>query len=217
MVGVSFQALTMGRTGAIGLTYKTTAVDTTSKTTYTFLGAVATSTGARKVVCVTTSRAAAARTLASCTLAGITATCTTLGTTTTGNIGIAVCDVAAGSSGDVVVTWSVGGGVRCAIAVYDMTGAASDTPAGTGSDTTDPFAYALTCVAGSAAFGGVTGATNTTATWTNLNEDVDATYSNQIYTMASATFATAQSGTSLSCTGASAITGTGGFAYFVPA
>lgn len=99
-----------------------------------------------------------------------------------------------------------------------MFGAASNTPSANGSDTTDPFTYSLTCVAGCAVFGAGTDADTTSATVTNLTEDVDSTtnYDGQTYVFASGVFATAQSALTLTIDLASALSGAGGFAVFTP-
>lgn len=187
-------------------------------TTYTFAGlSIGSTTVGRKVVAVFTARSGSSISLSSCTIGGVSATCTTL---VTGNsaIAIAVADLTSGTTADIVPTWSAAA-ARCAVAVYAMYGAASNTPSATGSDTTDPFTYSLTCAAGSVVFGGATDADATTFTSTNLTEDVDSTtnYDGQTYSFSSAEFATAQSGLTLTMDPASSLSGAGGFAVFIAA
>ena len=174
--------------------------------------------GTRKVVAVCVARSATASgTLSSATIQGIAATVTTLSFSNNSAIAIAVADVPTGTTADVFPTWSVGM-ARCAVAVYSMEGAASSTPNATGADVTDPFTYSLTCTAGSAVFGGAPDAGPTPFTSTNLTEDVDlqTNYETQTYSMASAQFAAAQSGLTLTMDVAATTSGAGGFAVFQP-
>ena len=189
---------------------------TSALTTYTFAGlSIGATTAGRKVVAVFTARSGSSISLSSCTIGGVAATCTTM-VTGTSAIAIAVVDLTSGTTADVVPTWSAAA-ARCAVAVYAMFGAASNTPSATGSDTTDAFTYSLTCAAGSVVFGAATDAENTTFTSTNLTEDVDSTYFSQGYTMSSAEFATAQTGLTLTLDAAATISGAGGFAVFIAA
>lgn len=213
---------TAGGAAAVTRTYITTAASATDLTTYNeaafqglSIGAV---TSGRKVVAVFTARSATASgTLSSCTIGGNAATCTTLSFSNNSAIAIAVVDLTTGTTADIFPTWSVGM-ARCAVAVYAMFGAASNTPNGTGADTADPFTYSLTCTAGSVAFGGCTDADTTTVTWTNLTKNVDSTtnYDAQTYSMASAEFATAQTALTLTGDLAAGASGAGGFCYFQP-
>ncbi len=211
-----------GGDAVITRTFTASAASATDLTTYNeaafqglSIGAV---TGGRKVVAVFVARSATASgTLSSCTIGGVAATCTTLSFSNNSAVAIAVADLETGTTADVFPTWSVGM-ARCAVAVYAMFGASSGTPTATGGDTTDAFTYSLTCGAGSVVFGGATDAGTTSFTSTNLTEDVDSTtnYDSQTYSMASAEFATAQSGTTLTMDVAAPISGAGGFAVFSP-
>ena len=208
---------------AVTRVFRSSAASASDLTTYNeaaFQGlAIGPESATRKVVAVFTARGATATTtLASCTIGGVAATCTTLYGAANSQISIAVADVPTGTTADVFPTFSHAMS-RCAVAVYSMEGAASDTPSPTGNDATDPFTYSLTCKAGSVVFGGATDANTTSFTSTNLTEDVDsaaANYDSQTYSMASAEFATAQSGLTLTMDVASSAAGAGAFAVFQP-
>lgn len=197
-------------------TFKTSNTSASDLTTYTFSSVIATALRTRKVVAVFTARSGSSISLSSCTLAGVAATCTTM-VTGTSCIAIAVAEVPAGSSGDAVPTFSAGA-ARASYAIYDMFDAPSTTPTTTGSDTADPYTYALTCTAGTVVFAAATDAENSSFTATNLTEHADSAYGAdaQCYTHASAEFAAAQSALGLSLDVAATIGGAGGFAVFSP-
>ncbi len=215
---IGFGARRAAGATAITRTYITSAASASDLTTYTFAGIVATAGATRKCVAVITARGATATTtLSTCTIAGVSATCTTLYGAGNSQVSIAVADVPTGSTGDVVVTFSAGM-ARAAVALYDMFGASSSTPTATGNDATDAYTYSLTCTAGSVVFAGATDAETSSFTWTNLTENVDSTanYDSQTYSMASAEFATSQSGLTLTGDIAATISGGSGFAVFSP-
>ena len=198
-------------------TFKTSGASASDLTTYTFAGVIATALRTRKVVAVFTARSGSSLSLSSCTLAGVTATVTTMVTGTT-HVSIAVAEVAAGSSGDAVPTFSAAA-ARASYAIYDMFDAPSTTPTATGSDTADAYTYSLTCTRGSVVFAaGADAQSSTTWAWTNLSEEADAAYGAdaQSYSHASAEFAAAQSALTLTGDIATTIGGAGGFAVFSP-
>lgn len=106
---------------------------------------------------------------------------------------------AAGTTANIVVTWSASVG-RCAIGVFNITGdaAASSTATATqnsGDPTTTTINIRANGCAIAAAYDG-TGVANS-ATWAGLTERYDATVENDTYTGASADFATVQTGLSI--------------------
>lgn len=201
----------------ISIAFNTSAASASDLTTYTFSSVIATATRPRKCVAVFTARSATATiSLSSCTLAGVAATCTTLSGSNNSLVAIAVVDVPAGSSGDAVPTFNTGM-ARAAVATYDMFDASSNTPTATGADVADPYTYSLTCTAGSVVFAGGTDAESSVSwSWTNLTENADGAYGAdaQSYSMASAAFAAAQSGLTLTGDISATLSGCGGFAVF---
>ena len=202
---------------ALTRTFITSASVTTDLTTYTFAALIATAASPRKVVAVLTARAAAtaAPTLSSCTLAGVAATCTTMASGGDICVAVAVAAVPEASTGDVVATFSAAM-EGAEVAVYDLFNAISNTPTTSGSASSDPFTYSLTCQSGSVVFGGVFDFANSSVTWTGLTENVDATSEIHTYSMASAAFAVPQVNVSVIADLASSSSGRLGVAVFSP-
>jgi hypothetical protein len=116
-----------------------------------------------------------------------------------------IAAVPTGTTADVTISGSSLGSTAALMlwAVYDLNSATA-TQTGT-STNADPSSASLNISAGGVAIGGgYTIPVATSATWTNLTENFDATFdTNRTYSGASAAFASAQTSLSLSCDWAS--------------
>lgn len=191
---------------AIG--YVAGATSAADLTTYTFAAQPLGAAAADRYIVVGVQRRPAA-TVSAVTVGGVSATQVVTATNSDNAVSLWIAAVPTGTTGDVVVTLSTGV-LRCAIQVYRLTGIASPVPyhtvTGSGTGTASG---ALNIPAGGVAIGcAVQGTTTTAATWAGLTEDYDAQVEVITASSASGTFASPQTGLTVSCTfggGAAAI------------
>ena len=186
------------------------ALDTSDATTYTFtskaIGAAATG---RLVVVALQTLNTSAISLSSCTIGGISATIIGTATANNGSVfistALAYAVVPTGTTATVAATWSTST-FRCYLGVWSAYGVSSSTPTTSATSAANPSVMSsINVSAGGIAIGasnifdvGGTG----TFTWTNLTKDYDADGegSNEQYSGASAAFASAQTGISITAT-----------------
>lgn len=183
---------------AVTITPQSNAVSGSNLSSYTFAGqAIGTATADRIVVVVAVGGLTAA-TINSATIQGIAAT--KQFEITPGNLSVSILTAAVptGTTGDVVLNFSTTRG-QAGIATYSMTGASSEIPSSTASDTTltgNDLSASIDIPANGGAIAGViANSTPTSTTWTNLTEFNDQIVEDQtIQSSASDNFASAQSG-----------------------
>jgi hypothetical protein len=204
----------------IDISYVDTATSTADLTTYTFSARSFGDAAADRVIAVgIVSRATAIRSITGVTIGGVTATEISNGTGPNSggatNTALFAALVPTGTTGDVVVTHSAGQ-ARCAIAIHRLIGADLGSATGAFNSDNNPSA-SINVVRGGAAIAISYSAANTSATWTGIDEDVDATVESQSYSAAHRAFANAASSHAIQCNWAS--NSTPGFAYavFAPA
>jgi len=169
-------------------------VDTSNQTTYSFTSVYIGTAAADRinVVCVG-SAAAAGRSMSAAAIAGGSASIIKDATNAGINTSIIAAAVPTGTTATISVTYSAGCS-GCFIDVYAMYGA-SITPTATASTTATPPSASLNIDARGVAFGCSGNNANNDCTWTGLAEDADAVYDSPFRgTSASAEFATAQTG-----------------------
>lgn len=190
------------------LSFRTNTFSETDLTTYTFSSQdIGTAVTGRRVIVGVGGVAAASRTISSVTIGGNSAAQSVFAeatTTAAEQAAIYVLQVDAGTTADIVVTWS-SGMVRCAIGVWAAYDLQSSTATHTGSSTASPGTANLNVSAGGVAFGMAINLQNSgtnTYTWNNLTEAFDASFGSGIgtYSGAESTFATAQSGLTITAT-----------------
>lgn len=182
---------------AATVTYLQTASNANDLTAYTFSAQnFGTEDAARHIIAVVYTRdiGTGAKTLSTITIGGVSATILVQAQGTGSGANSCVCAIAiaavpAGTSGDVVVTWSEAV-LRCAISLYASVGA-SATAHDTASSTAADPSVTLDIPAGGFAIGGWSG-TNT-VTWTGLTEDHDTAFDNSEASSASDEFVGAES------------------------
>lgn len=186
-------------TSAVTRTLTDSASDTSGGTTTTFTSKnIGTATSDRLVVvgfCGNNN----SRTISGVTIGGVSATVYYIGTSQTQQAGFAVLNVTSGTTATIAITWS-GNQSQVGIAVWSVYGANATPTATNFASTTDVFSASMNVPAGGAAFGVALDNVNATApkwTWGNLTEDVDASLGAKTYSAASAEFATAQTGLSI--------------------
>lgn len=174
------------------------ATDTSDLETYTFASQnLGTAAAGRYIIVCVEARASASRTLDAVSVGGVSATIVaSLGFSGGQNrIGIAIAAVPAGTTGTVVVTFSVAM-LRCAIQLYRVVGLDSGTPSGTWSNAVLNPQVSVDIPAGG--FGvacALAQSSTAAATWAGLTEDYDAIVDSQICaTSASGVFASQQTG-----------------------
>ena len=190
---------------------------TTDTNVYTFssvnLGAAA--SDRYIIVTAMTRKAGASTTLTSITIGGVTATIVKQVTNNVTNTDVAAIVIAAvptGTTGDIVVTWGATM-VRCAIGVYRVTGLVSATASDSDSSTANDPTVNLDCPAGGFIIGGALTAASSSAAWTGITENFDGTLETFVtYTGASDTFATQQTGLTLTADFGSSTESVGVFA-----
>lgn len=148
---------------------------TVDQTTYTFSSQSIGSASADRIVAVCI-EASTTQTISIVTIGGTTATIavqvSTSGTDK-GPVGIAYLAVNSGTTADIVVTLS-GTGTRCAIQVFTITGSGTVVPTSTNTSTATAPSAALTPWATGAILACAKSLANSSCTWTNATEDVDA-------------------------------------------
>lgn len=161
----------------VGLSYLAGTEDATDQTTYTFaaqsFGAAAAD---RHIAVAISTRANAARSISSVTIGGVAATPAFVANNAASGADMAaiyVANVPTGATGSVVVVMSAAM-VRCAIAVYRMTGLNSATPVDTAGVAVTSAAPSvnLDVVAGGPVIGALKAAVS--STWSYLTENFDA-------------------------------------------
>lgn len=178
--------------------------DTTDGTSYTFTArALGAADSTRLTVVAVFVRHAAAGVVSALTVGGVSA------------VQLAVSDNTPAGNGDGVSLWEVDSSaltttenivvttsatvMRCGVGVYRLTGAKRGA-FNTISSTANNPSGSLNVPLDGAAIGIGTSATNTTATWTGLTEDLDTQVESQCYTTASKLFATVQSSLTVTST-----------------
>ncbi len=209
---------------AITFAYETTVASTTDLTTYTFSTVdIGTANADRCVIVSAIARkSGASATLSTVTIGGVSATIVVQNTnnvTNTDVAGLAAAIVPTGTTGDIVVTWSAGM-LRSQIGVWTAIGTDScTTPHDTGSSLSgDPSTTIDIADAGAAVGAGLTAA-GTTASWTGLTENFDATLETFVTaTGASASAMSAETGRTVTIDFAAAgVESVGVFASWAPA
>lgn len=194
----------------MALAFLQEAHSTSDLTTYTFSAQALGAASADRYIIVTAAgrKAGASTTISSITVGGVTATIVVQRTNTITNTavsGIAIAAVPTGTTGDVVVTFGAGM-ARCGIALWAVTGLASDTPTDTDSSVATAPTVNLDVVAGGFAIGCAydSASVGASATWAGITEQ----YDNQIndggvvntWTGASDTFVSVQTGLTMTAT-----------------
>lgn len=197
-------------------TYIGNTSDTTDQTTYSFAGAsIGTASSDRLVVCGFTARANAARTVSSVTIAGVSATL--VGTAIDAGAGadlatMWIAAVPTGTTGTISITFSAAM-LRCNVGVWTITGGGSATPTSTQTDNTvssNVLSVSSDCPANGciiAVSENGQGSGSATATWAGVTENYDTTVETTSFgaSGASANFSSAQTGLTVSETGAATV------------
>lgn len=172
MLMPSFSPISSGVTKA----YIGGASDTTNATVYTFSGqSIGAASSSRYVVVCAGGEGSTNRTISGITCGGVAMTqAVKISTAQVTTCGIYILNVAAGTTADIVVTYS-GGMTNCRIEVYTLNGLSSATPADTLETVTtdDNPSGAIDFKGGGAVIGIAVGASAASMTWTNLSEDAD--------------------------------------------
>lgn len=152
--------------------------NTSTLTTYTFSGEnIGTASGGRYVFVGVTGRSVVGGGIASATIGGITATIDVSVVNSSSNYttaGIIKAAVPTGTTGDVVITFS-SEQLRCGIGVWYAPSISTATPTSTGSSTAAAPTANMDVNDGGFIVACAYNATTSTATWTNLTEQYDAT------------------------------------------
>lgn len=179
------------------------ASDASNLTTYTFATQnLGTAAGGRYIAVGIGARGTnSGLTISTVTIAGVSATETiqVTNSASSNNVsGIYIAAVPTGTTGDVVVTFSVGV-LRCAIQMYRLVGIDSITASDTGTSTALDPTTSIDVPAGGVAIGAANCSNATTATWTGITEDYDS--QTEAWTGSSAfnTFASVQTGLTVTC------------------
>lgn len=176
--------------------YRAAYADTTNTDVYTFSSAdIGTAASDRYVVCVCHQRKAgtAAASLTSATIAGVSASIPVQEISTTSNsnlVAIIIAAVPTGTTGDVVLTWSVSG-VDSAIEVYAVYGIDGATAHDTDQSAASDPSLSLNVEAGGIVIGGGTCSLGTSGAWTGITEDNENISGTMYYGSASDAFASA--------------------------
>lgn len=204
----------------MALTFLQATQDGTDTNVYTFASQnFGTASADRYIICTGAARTLAGTALSSITIGGVTATLNVnfvdSGVTCISFIGIAA--VPSGTSGDVVLTFN-GTMRRAGIGLYAVTNLTSTTPTDTGSSEANPLtAGGLDISAGGfgVAVGG-TADTGASATWAGLTEDFDTAWApaDGSYSGSSQTYATQQTGLTVTCTWTASTVPVGAFASY---
>lgn len=191
----SFFAFTNDSEAALTGAFLQDTTNTADLTTYTFASQnLGTADTDRCIIVIAISRkAGAAHTLSSASIGGVSATIIQNQNNQVTNSDTAAmfsAIVPTGTTGDIVVTWSTTV-LRTAIMAYRVVGVDScTTPYASAASTASDPSVSLDVPAGGFAVGGGLSAAATTATWTGLTENADATLESFVtYSSASANFA----------------------------
>lgn len=202
------QMALLGAASQASIAYVSNTGDASALTTYSFASQnFGAASADRFLVAYFAHRATSAGFIgSSATIGGITAT--KLVTVTNGN-GCGElwgASVPTGTSGTTSITWS-GGVARCVSGLWALRGLLSTTPTNTYTSTASPLSVSANISAGGVALAGAYSNNTTTATWAGLVEDYDNTTTAATMSSGSSlSFATAQTGLTISCTGSATLT-----------
>jgi hypothetical protein len=183
------------------IVYTATAVSAASATVYTFSSQALGVAASDRLIVVSSDNYDG--TTSGITVAGVAATAVVQASGTNSRAGLWQAAVPSGTTGDIVVTLGAGND-RHGIGVWAIYGAANSSAnhTATDADSSDPLTVSMDCPANGVMIG--VGAAHTTGTkgyaWTNLTENFDAVIKTSTqHTGASASFAAAQSGLTITC------------------
>lgn len=203
------------------LSFLQSATDTTDTDVYTFASQnLGTASSDRHIIVTTVARKAGTGfTLLSVTIGGVSANIVAQTTNTLTNSDTAamvIANVPSGTTGDIVITWSTTV-LRCAVGVYHATGIDSITAYDSDSSTAADPTVNLDIPEGGFTVGGGLTAAATTASWTGLTENDDATLESFVtYTWASSNGMSLETGRTLAIDFASSTESAGVFASWSP-
>lgn len=190
--------------------YVNTYASTANATSYTFnTSDIGAADDSRRVVVVVmaSSSNTSARTLSSLTIGGVTATIH-VNVSSLRTISIASLAVSTGTTANIVATMS-GACNNCTIVIYRLVNFASAFPQSTTSNTQTATSINANVVVSEKSFviAGVIAAinTNTTATWTNVTEDLDTLNEGSMRTTASDTMTAGNSVYTVTCTASASV------------
>lgn len=195
---------------AASIAYTDHVEDGTDTSNYTFsTRAIGTAASNRYVVAAIGIANSSPPTISSVTIGGVSATLVTQVTGTYERTAFYIAAVPTGTTATVVVNTS--GSLRCNIGLWALYDLSSATATDTDSSTSSTGSVNLDISAGGVAIGfsnTFTSASARTFTWSNLTENFDVAYegNNQSVSGASAAFATAQSGLTISSTPSAGVT-----------
>jgi len=151
------------------------ALDNANSATYTFTAqSLGTAHADRIIIAAVMSRNGGSVSLSSVTIGGVTASIVVSDTLSNDIAALAVAAVPSGSTGDVVVTHSTSGSVRCAVALYRAVGF-SATPGAVASDISGSRSISIAVPTDGVAIGAFKRGNSVAITWTGVDEDYNVT------------------------------------------